>query len=143
MDPREFYTLASELVTRSRASEIRTAISRAYYAAHNVGAEILSEMGFRISKGSACHADVWNRLRNSSDLDVSKVGLQLAELHSKRILADYRLNQGEGENRVTVQALVEATRRMIKTLDECRSEPRRLQIIKAIRDWESKTGQQS
>jgi hypothetical protein len=100
-------------------------------------------MGFRISKGSACHADVWNRLRNSSDLDVSKVGLQLAELHSKRILADYRLNQSKGENRVTAQALVEATRRMIKTLDECRSEPRRLQIIKAIRDWESKTGQQS
>ena len=143
MDPREFHTLASELVTRSRASEIRTAISRAYYAAHNVGAEILSELGFRISKGSACHADVWNRLRNSSDLDVSKVGIQLAELHSQRILADYRLNRREVESRVTAQALVETARRMIKTLDECRREPKRLQIIKAIRDWESKTGQQS
>ena len=143
MDPREFYTLASELAARSRASEMRTAISRAYYAAHNVGVQILSEMGFRISNGSACHADVWNRLRNSSDLDVNKVGIQLAELHSKRILADYRMNRSEGENRVTAQALVETTGRMIKTLDECRSEPRRLQIIKAIQEWEIKTGQRS
>ena len=141
MDPREFHTLASELVTRSRASEIRTAISRAYYAAHNVGVQVLSEMGFRISKGSPGHADVWNRLRNSNDLDVSKVGIQLAELHSKRILADYRTNRNEGENWVTAQALVQAAGRMIKTLDECRSETRRVQIIKAIQEWESKTHQ--
>jgi hypothetical protein len=143
MDPREFHVLASELITKNRASEIRTAISRAYYAAHNVGAQILSEMGFRISKGSACHSDVWSRLRNSSDIQLSKVGIQLAELHSKRILADYRMNRNEGENRVTAQTLVRAAGQMIRMLDECRSEPRRHQIIEAIREWEIKTGQSS
>ena len=140
MDPREFHTLARELVIRSRASEIRTAISRAYYAAHNVGAEILSDMGFSISKGSAFHADVWNRLRNSGNLDVNKVRIQLAELHSKRIHADYRLARKDVESQKGAQALVQLAGKMIQTLDECRSEPRRLQIIKAIQDWEVKTG---
>jgi hypothetical protein len=143
MDPREFHVLALELVTKNRAAEMRTAISRAYYAAHNFGAQILSEMGFRISTGSACHWDVWSRLRNSSDVQLSKVGIQLAELHSKRILADYRMNRSEGENRVTAQTLVQAAAQMIKTLDECRFEPRRHQIIEAIREWENKTGQRS
>jgi hypothetical protein len=139
MDPREFYTLASELAQKSRPSETRTAISRAYYAVHNVGVEILSEMGFRISKGSACHADVWDRLSNSGDSIIGSVGVKLADLHSKRILADYRLTRKEIENRITAQALVEVARAMIKALDECRSAPKRLQIIKAIQEWESKT----
>ncbi|MFH0812226.1 MAG: hypothetical protein V2A69_05245, partial [Pseudomonadota bacterium] len=45
---REFQKLASELVKRNEPAEIRTAISRAYYATHNVGAEILTGMGFEI-----------------------------------------------------------------------------------------------
>lgn len=48
MEPREFQILASELVSRNRPADIRTAISRAYYAVFNVGVEVLKEFGFTI-----------------------------------------------------------------------------------------------
>jgi len=143
MDPREFQVLASELVGRNRAADIRSAISRAYYAVFNVGAEILAELGFRVSKGANAHGEVRHRLSNSGDLDVVKVGSQLGDLQSRRIQADYQLKQKDIENQKLAQAFVELAGKMIQTLDQCRSEPRRLQIINAIQEWESKTGQRS
>jgi len=138
MDPREFHRLASQLVGGTTSAEFRTAISRAYYASYNVAVQILEEMGFRVSRGPAGHGDVQNRLGNSGDTEVMKVGSQLTDLHGRRIQADYRLDRTDVENVKTVRTLVEQSGRMIRTLDECRSEPRRAQIIAAIRDWERK-----
>lgn len=143
MDPREFHILASELVKGRRACEIRTAISRAYYAVFNVGVEILTGLGFRISEGPRGHGDVWNRLSNSGDSEVVKVGSQLTDLYTRRLHADYRLNKKDIEDQKTARLLVELAHNMIRTLDECRSEPRRPQIIKAIQNWEAKTHQRS
>jgi len=141
MDPREFQTLASELVLRNRASDIRTAISRAYYAAYNVGVEILTELGFKISEGPSGHGEVRNRLNNSGDNEAAKVSSQLNTLHTKRLHADYRLNMKDIENQKTAEALVQLAGKMIKSLDACRSAPKRNQIIKAIQAWETKTNQ--
>ncbi len=135
---REFQKLASELVKRNEPAEIRTAISRAYYATHNVGAEILTGMDFEIVEGAGGHGDVWNRLSNSGDSEVMRVGSQLSNLHTTRIHADYWLNRKEVENQKTGQALVKQANRMIQILDEYYSEPKRTQIIKAIQDWEQK-----
>jgi hypothetical protein len=141
MDPREFQLLASELVLRKRASDIRTAISRAYYAVFNVGVEILTELGFKINEGPSGHGDVRNRLSNSGDTEAAKVGSQLNNLHTGRLHADYRLNMTDVENQKTAEALVQLAGKMIRSLDECRSAPKRHQIIKAIQEWETKTNQ--
>jgi hypothetical protein len=141
MDPREFQVLASQLVSRNRPADIRTAISRAYYAVFNVGVEVLNEFGFTISEGPSGHGEVRFRLSNSGDSEVVKIGSKLKDLHTGRLHADYRLARKDVENQKVAQALVQLAEKMIQTLDECRSQPRRLQIIKAIRDWESKTGQ--
>jgi len=138
MDPREFHRLAAQLVGGTSPAEFRTAVSRAYHAAYNVAVQILEEMGFRVSRGPAGHGEVQNRLSNCGDGEVIRVGSQLAGLHSKRIQADYRLDRTDVESVKTVRALVEQAKRMIQTLDECRSEPRRTQIIAAIQDWERK-----
>jgi hypothetical protein len=142
MDPREFHRLASQLVGGTSPAEFRTAISRAYYAAYNVAVEILEDMGFRVSKGPAGHGEVQHRLSNSGNTDVIRVGSQLVDLHSRRIQADYRLDRTDVENLKTVRSLVEQARRMIQTLDGCRAEPQRTQIIAAIRDWERKVSSQ-
>ncbi len=142
MDPREFHRLASQLVGGTSPAEFRTAISRAYYATYNVAVEILEDMGFRISKGPAGHGEVQNRLSNSGDAEVMRVGSQLTDLHSRRIQADYRLDRTDVENIKTARALVEQARRMIQTLDECRSGSQRAQIIAAIQDWERKVSGQ-
>ena len=138
MNPREFQKLASELAAGKTPAEIRTAISRAYYATHNVGAEILSAVGCRISEGPSGHGDVWNRLSNSGDSEIMKVGSQLSNLYAMRIHADYRLYRTDVENQKTAQGLVEQANRMIKILDENFSGSKRTQIIKAIKDWERK-----
>lgn len=138
MDPREFHRLAFQLVGGTSPAEFRTAISRAYYATYNVAVEVLESMGFRISKGPGGHGEVQNRLSNSGDSEAIRVGSQLADLHNRRIQADYRLDRTDVENVRTARALVEQARRMIQTLDECRSEPRRAQIVAAIEDWERK-----
>ena len=138
MDPKEFHRLASRLVGGTSPAEFRTAISRAYYAAYNVAVETLEDMNFRISKGPSGHGEVQNRLSNSGDTEVMKVGSQLTDLHSRRIQADYRLGRTDVENIKTARALVEQARRMIQTLDGCRSDPRRGQVITAIQDWEQK-----
>jgi hypothetical protein len=140
MNPREFHRLATELVVDVTPAKIRTAISRAYYAAHNVGVEVLTEMGFRIERGPGGHAGVWERLNNCDDKEAIMAGSQLGDLQSKRNKADYRLDNKDIEVQKTAQALVEQSRRIIQTLDGCRAGSRSAQIKKEIQDWERKVG---
>jgi len=75
MNPREFQQLASKLANGNSPAEFRTAISRAYYAAYNVGVEVLEQMGFRISEGPAGHGEVRHHLNNSGDIEMMRVAL--------------------------------------------------------------------
>jgi hypothetical protein len=103
--------------------------------------EILTELGFKISEGPSGHGDVRNRLSNSGDTEAVKVSSQLSTLHTRRLHADYRLNMEDVENQKTAEALVQLAGKMIKSLDACRSGPKRSQIIEAIQAWEAKTNQ--
>lgn len=136
MDPRAFLQLAATLVNRSGAAELRTAISRAYYATYNVSVELLKTMSVSINEGPAGHGQVANYLSNSGDLEMQKVGSQLADLHSKRIRADYRMDRRDVENPKTAQALIAQVNMMIQTLDACRSEPKFSQIKSAIETYQ-------
>ena len=138
MDPREFQDLASKLVTGASAAEIRTAVSRAYYATFHVGIELLESMEFRISKGPSGHGEVRDHLSNGGAPEIQAVGQQLSDLHSKRIRADYRLDRRDVENRKTALADIEQANRMIQTLDELREEPKRSQVITSIQQWRNR-----
>lgn len=135
MDPRDFQELAGKLVFGTRPAEIRTAISRSYYSVFNVGVALLKEMGFSVSKGSNAHGDVEHKLGNSGNIEIEKVGNQLASLRSKRIEADYRLNKTNIENRKTAQALVLQAKRMIQTLDTFVSGSEKKKIKKSIQEY--------
>lgn len=138
MNPRDFHQLASELCQGNRAVNFRTAISRAYYAVYNVGFEILSGMGFRLSTGSAGHGDVRNRLSNSGEEQIVSIGSKLSTLESMRIKADYKLDRKDVENPKTAQAIVRQVEEIIQTLDTFCSGPDRDSIIRAIKEWEQK-----
>jgi hypothetical protein len=141
MDPREFLKLASELVANVTPATIRTGINRAYYAAHNVGVEVLTEMGCTIEKGPGGHGDVWMRLNNSGNKEIIMAGSQLGDLQTKRNKADYRMDNKEVEDQKTAKALVEQARRIIQTLDGCRGGSKSAQVKKAILEWEQKVGE--
>ena len=137
MDPRDFHRLASELAKGNSPAEIRTAISRTYYATFHVGAQILRGLGFRISTGSSGHGDVWKRLNNSGDLEVTKVGSKLGDLQGIRIDADYKLNDPNPEKPKTAQFWVQQAENMLRVLETCKNDPLKTQIISAIKKWES------
>lgn len=141
MDPREFLKLASVLVANAGPATIRTGINRAYYAAHNVGVELLTGMGFTIEKGPGGHGDVWMRLSNSGDIEVITAGSKLGDLQTKRNKADYRLDNKDVEDQKTAKALVEQARKIIQTLDGCRAGSKGAQVKKAILEWERRVGE--
>ena len=58
MDPREFSKIASALLAMKVPAANRSAISRAYYAAFNVGVEKLRDLGFNVRRGAAAHGEV-------------------------------------------------------------------------------------
>lgn len=135
MDPRDFQKLAAKLASGQSPSEIRTAISRAYYSVFNVGVELLKGIGLRVSEGPGGHGEVEHRLSNSANINVEKVGSQLSDLRSRRIRADYRLDNKKIENPKNAKALVQQAHKMIQTLDTCFTGPHREEIVSAIQEY--------
>ena len=132
MNPRDFLKVATKLSKSDTTAEYRTAISRAYYAAYNVGVELLEGMGCAISKSAAGHEQLSSNFNNSEDLELSKISTQLNDLRSKRNIADYRLERTEIENQKNSQAIVMQAEKMIEFLDRSITGPRRDKIAKSI-----------
>lgn len=135
MNPREFQELAKKLANGDSPAEFRTAVSRAYYSVFNVGAELMKGMGFPIPESPSGHGELEYRLSNSKHIDVEKVGSQLADLRSRRIHADYRLERKEVETRKNAQAVVQQASGMIIVLDRCCTGPDRPKVVEGIREY--------
>ena len=141
MEPREFLKLASTLVTQSQPAQIRTAISRAYYAVFNTAAQFLADLGFPLPRAGV-HVAVQHRLQNCADLKIKRIGSELTDLHTKRIQADYRLSQKSIEGQRTALTVISQADRMMQALENCiADEPRRRVVVKAINEWLVLTGQ--
>lgn len=135
MDPRDFLDIAKKLSDGSTAAEYRTAVSRAYYATFHVGAAFLKDIGCPISTGPQAHGEVRNDLSNCGDAELAGVGSQLADLHKKRIIADYRLTDVKYDNQKTSQAVTVQAGRMIQALDRCGSGSRRDEIARTVKEY--------
>lgn len=122
MDPRDFHALALRLASGPGAAEYRSAISRSYYAAFNVGATTLRGLGFPIGKGAA-HGEVQKCLWNAGDAAVSTAVSVLDELHSRRNRADYQLERADAESAVNAQAAARLSGEAIETIDRVFSGP--------------------
>ena len=92
-------------------------------------------MGFRVSESPSGHGEVQRCLSNSTQKNVQRVGSQLADLHSRRVQADYRLDRKEIENQKNAQAIVIQAQKMIQTLDESLTGPTRERIIDSIQHY--------
>ncbi len=87
MEPREFHKLAIDLAEKGYEAALRTAVSRAYYAALNHAARFLEESGVRLPQDHTFHDVVADNLVNV------EAGLkhQLENLKMQRGEADYRV----------------------------------------------------
>ena len=90
-DPKSFLDLAKWLIDQSQSeSHVRTAISRAYYAAHHIALEKLAEKNWITPTGTgADHDAVIRELRNRK---TRQLGDNLKRLLELRQHADYHLD---------------------------------------------------
>ncbi len=133
MDPRDFLEVAKKLSQGGTAAEFRTSVSRAYYATFHVGVAFLKDIGCPISKGPHAHGEVRNNLSNCGDAELAEVSSKLADLHTKRIIADYRLSDVNYDKQKTSQAVTVQAERMIQAMDRCGSGSRRDNIAQALK----------
>ena len=139
MDPRDFHALAARLAGGTPA-ELRSAVSRSYYAVFNVAAETLRALNFAIGKGAAAHGEVQKCLSNAGDPTVAAVASDLDALHSRRNRADYQLDRADVENRKNVQGAVSQAGVMIRVLAAAFGGPQRAQLQAAIQKWRRDNG---
>ena len=139
MNPRDFHLLATRLAQGS-AAEIRTSMSRSYYAAFNVGAAILRDLGFQLGRGAAAHGEVVHCLANAGDKDVAALSAELLVLHGWRNRADYQLDKLAGEDSVTAKAVAGQAGRFIQLLDTAFAGPKRNSLRQSILTWRKANG---
>ena len=140
MDPKDFLRVANTLAESDEAAELRSAVSRAYYAAFHVARKLLIDMGFEISKGPGAHGDVCKYLGNAGNPSVEHAGNNIGDLKGWRNQADYDLDLVEHENSRSVQKIVSITEQIIEDLEQCCSGSNREQIKNAISSYIKKTG---
>ena len=135
MNPREFHTIAQELLKASDAAHNRSAIGRAYYSVFNVAAELLRGANFRVSQGAAGHLEVTRLLNASENEDVKLAGAGIQDMRGMRNRADYDMSRNDVERDVTASSIVADARWYMDALDAAFSGPDRASIIAAMRAW--------
>jgi uncharacterized protein (UPF0332 family) len=131
---RRFLAVAQRLARGSDEADWRSAISRAYYAAFHVGRDLLQQLGFNPPRSEAAHAYVWLRLSNSGDTEAVKAGRGLNDLRGERNDADYREKPKVIQTRA--EDVVRLAEEVISILDKAAKEPKRSEILKAMKAYE-------
>lgn len=141
MDPRDFLAQAKRLAAGAAPpADCRTAISRAYYAAFNVGAAHLRDFGFPVGRGAAAHGEVQRCLANCGDPAIAKAASQLGDLHTPRNQADYQMDRQDVEAPGAARMMTDLAGRVIQAFDTAFRGPARAQIDAAIRQWRRDNG---
>ena len=140
MDPRDFHSQAVALLRGGRPVDCRSAISRAYYAAFHVAAQLLRTNGFSILENHTAHEQVTRHLLGSGDPTVMAIASQLGDLRGMRNKADYRLALATVGNVKTAQVWVAAAGQHIETLTQAFAGPNRDSIVEAIGRWKKLAG---
>ena len=64
MNPRDFLDTAKDLLAKDGPANCRSVFNRSYYAAYNVGVNLLEDSGITITKNAKGHGQVRNYLGN-------------------------------------------------------------------------------
>ena len=93
MDPADFLKLARRLLDSTEQAELRTSVSRSYYAVFHVLLQALSSKGIRFKRTVEDHPLLAHYLAASGDARTQKLGVTLNSLRVERNAADYELHQ--------------------------------------------------
>jgi uncharacterized protein (UPF0332 family) len=103
MEGKEFFALAQKLVQMRSEAALRSAISRAYYAAYHCCLKLFRELGFQFSKDSSAHEKVSAYLSHAVVTEIEFAGEELNYLRRRRNHADYDLASKEFQSHIACQ----------------------------------------
>ena len=121
MYPRDFNQVAIDIVVRRPATgpaAYRSAISRAYFAALNVAADILTSIGHSPGKGDSKHKKLVIYLQQSGDAVLDNVGRSIDDMRNERNCADYDMSATRVEKLSNARSAAEKARQAIEHLDD-------------------------
>ena len=120
MEPAEFQAFAERIIESHAVepAEIRTAISRAYYAAYHAAFNFLEAIGLSPRTDKWAHDDIFSHFANSGCEDLQRLGSTLGNLHNRRIEADYALSNLEIEKPEIAARVVARTARVLRELGQ-------------------------
>lgn len=110
MDSWHFMLLAERLIANASdskphpagsggiAADLRTAISRSYYATFLTSRDLLNDLGYRVTKTGVCHSVVNRALVESGERDLRLAASEYATLGEYRRKADYDLQDADVES---------------------------------------------
>ncbi len=130
MDPRQIHSLAVRLAAGKTAEEHRTAINRAYYAAYNVGVELLVYRKLSLPMDAEAHRRVREFLANSGDQAINALSGKLRDLYVQREIADYRLHDLTVETPSAALKAVRLAGDVITALDQLSMNADRAQAVR-------------
>ena len=111
----EFLTLATELSQRSDEAALRSAVSRAYYAAFGKARAFLIAEGVTFVSDAGDHALVWETFRGSDNDSRYYIGVDGFSLRNQRNKADY--NDDLSDIQVRAQRAVKKAEAVLKALE--------------------------
>lgn len=121
MNGKDFIQITGRFATVGEAGS-RSATSRAYYGAFHAALELFEEFGCAIPSSGKSHNLVPICLGKSNIAEARRAGRELSDLHSKRIRADYRLDDARVGRTETGRRSVEAADDVARLLDVVRKE---------------------
>ena len=124
----DFINLAGKLATSADEASLRSAVSRAYYGTFHLASAFLEEIERPVPRNTNAHVVVARKLQSAGQADASRAGSLLADLHSDRIKADYRLNDTRATTSAFARICVETAHEIRSALNACRAEPARSEI---------------
>lgn len=125
MNGKDFIQIAGRFVTIGEAGS-RSATSRAYYGALHAALEIFEHLGCTMPKHGKSHNLVPICLEKSNVEEAQRAGWELSDLHSKRIRADYRLDDADigrtDAGRLSVESASDITQLLDTFRDKCNAD---------------------
>lgn len=88
-DWKEYLRLAKEFIEKTGEAELRSAVSRAYYAVFIEARNLLTTRGFEMTRSSVDHKLVSETLKSRHNTKANKIGVNLDRLRKDRNKADY------------------------------------------------------
>jgi hypothetical protein len=143
MKPSDFVTVALDLVNKAAptAADLRTAVSRAYYALYNTAVAFLSQVGLSAVSTQEAHREIPKGLRHCADPKLMAVAAVLDGLRTARWEADYDMAAASPEHLKTVKKHVHHAKQAVKELEACEQDKARFQAARnSLRSWAAGVG---